>query len=67
MFFVKAEILIESLLVSYPSAKASELPDSTTILYPFHPKSCPLAFGQVGYGGIDLHRRIFGSHRSYCQ
>jgi len=52
--------------VSYPSAKASELPDSTTILDPFHPKSCPLAFGQVGYGGIDLHRRIFGSHRSYC-
>gem|GEM_PF-5366950 len=57
---------IGSSFVSYPSAKASELPDSTTILDPFHPKSCPLAFGQVGYGGIDLHRRRFGSHRSYC-
>jgi len=32
--------------VSYPSAKASELPDSTTILDPFHPKSCPLPLGR---------------------
>jgi len=32
--------------VSYPSAKASELPDSTTILDSFHPKSCPLPLGR---------------------
>ena len=32
--------------MSYPSAKASELPDSTTILDPFHPRSRPLPLGR---------------------
>jgi len=46
--------------VSYSSAEASELPASTTIL-----DSHTTLFGLMGYGGIDLHRRIFGSHRHY--
>ena len=32
--------------MSYSSAEASELPASTTILDPFHPRSCPLALGR---------------------
>jgi len=32
--------------VSYSSAEASELPASTTMLDPFHPRSCPLPLGR---------------------
>jgi len=59
--------------VSYSSAEALELPASTTILYPHTTKAQFPSDGnfysshvwKAGYGGIDLHRRIFGSHRLY--
>ncbi|PYB68599.1 hypothetical protein DMB44_03055 [Thermoplasma sp. Kam2015] len=59
--------------MSYSSAQASDLPASTIKLDP------PTAISQFpvignflsdhvwkkGYGGCDLHRLVFGSHRSY--
>jgi hypothetical protein len=59
--------------VSYSSAEASELPDSTTRLDPPSPTAevpsngtvlwCPM--WKRGYGGLGLHRRKFPAHRRY--
>ncbi|PYB69131.1 hypothetical protein DMB44_00330 [Thermoplasma sp. Kam2015] len=59
--------------MSYSSAEASKLPDSTTKLDPHTARSHFPVIGnflsghvwRMGYGGYDLHRRVFGSHRSY--
>ncbi|WP_153280108.1 hypothetical protein [Thermoplasma sp. Kam2015] len=59
--------------MSCPSAEASDLPDSTIKLDPHTARSQSPVIGNFlsdhvwknGYGGCDLHRRLFGSHRSY--
>ncbi|PYB68781.1 hypothetical protein DMB44_02625 [Thermoplasma sp. Kam2015] len=57
----------------YSSAEASELPASTIKLDPPTARSQFPVIGNFlsdhvwkkGYGGCDLHRRVFGSHRSH--